>query len=208
MLSLLKEKPLVIASHNQGKVAEIRALLAPLAINVVSAADKHVSEPDETGATFAENARLKSRHSALATGLPALSDDSGLAIPALGGAPGIYSARWAGAGKDFSVAFLRIQNELVEKQLATAPAYFVCTLSLSLPDGKDHLFEGRIDGMLTFPPRGDLGFGYDPIFIPDGYNDTFAEIDAAEKNRISHRAKAFAKFLKFIGSGEDSDHHR
>lgn len=197
-------RKLVIASHNEGKVAEIRELIAPLHIAVLSAGEAKIDEPEETGSTFAQNAELKALHSATASGLPALADDSGLAIPAIGGAPGIYSARWAGPGKDFSVAFDRIQKELGEKDMLTAPAYFVCALCLAIPPqaGKEkmatHVFESRIDGMLTFPPRGDHGFGYDPIFIPDGYNETFAQIDAAEKNRISHRARAFAKLMDFL----------
>ena len=190
--------PLLIASHNEGKVAEFRALLAPLGIRVVSAAESHISEPEETGESFAANAELKARHCFAASGLAALADDSGLVIPALGGAPGIYSARWAGPGKDFSVAFARIQRELAERNLTTAPAYFMCALALALPDGSCHHFEGRIEGDLSFPPRGEKGFGYDPIFVPEGYEQSFAEIDAQEKNRISHRARAFEKLLSFL----------
>ncbi len=186
---------LVIASHNAGKVAEIAELIAPLKIKVISASKANIVEPEETGSTFAENAALKAEHAATASGLPALSDDSGLVVPAIGGAPGIYSARWAGANKDFSIAFARIQKEL---QNNPADAYFICVLALSIPNEQTRLFEGRIDGTLTFPPRGDKGFGYDPIFIPNGYPITFAEIDPVEKNRISHRARAFAKFLDFL----------
>jgi XTP/dITP diphosphohydrolase len=167
---------------------------------VISAAEAKIDEPEETGKTFAANAKLKALHSSQASGLPALADDSGLAVTALDGAPGIYSARWAGPGKDFSVAFARIQKELGEKNLVTSPGSFICALCLSFPGGESHIFEGKIDGRLTFPPRGDHGFGYDPIFIPDGYNDTFAQIDAAEKNRISHRASAFAKLMDFLHS--------
>lgn len=186
---------LVIATHNRGKLAEFETLLAPLSIRVMSAAEANIAEPEETGDSFAANAELKARHAMRASDLPALADDSGLAIPALGGAPGVYSARWAGPRKDFSVAFARIQKELGEKD---ASAYFACVLCLCLPDGKTHLFEGRCDGRLTFPPRGKKGFGYDPIFIPRGYDITFAEMDAAEKNRISHRAKAFAQLMDFL----------
>lgn len=189
---------LVIASHNEGKVVEIRELIAPLGIAVISARQAHIDEPEETGATFAENAILKAVHSSKATAMPSLADDSGLVIPAIGGAPGIYSARWAGPKKNFSVAFSRIQNELSEKNLMVAPAYFMCALCLSIPGNTPRIFEGRIDGMLTFPPQGEHGFGYDPIFIPEGYDKTFAEIEAVEKNRISHRARAFSKFLDYL----------
>jgi XTP/dITP diphosphohydrolase len=189
---------LVIASHNEGKVREIRELLAPFKLKILSAGDAGIPEPEETGKTFTENAELKARHATEHAGLPSLADDSGLAVPAIGGAPGIYSARWAGPNKDFTVAFARIQAELGDKNPA---AYFVCVLSLALPDGTVHNFEGRIDGKLTFPPRGTHGFGYDPIFIPDGYAISFAEFDAAEKNRISHRARAFEKLSAFLKKG-------
>ncbi|MFW0776720.1 MAG: RdgB/HAM1 family non-canonical purine NTP pyrophosphatase [Rickettsiales bacterium] len=194
----LKGSPLVIASHNQGKVAEIRKLIAPFGIEVLSANDAKLDEPEETGKTFAENAELKARAAATSSGMVSLADDSGLAVSALGGAPGIYSARWAGPDKDFNVAFERIQKELAEKADATMAAYFICMLCLCFPDGQTHFFEGRIDGTLTFPPRGDKGFGYDPIFIADGYDITFAQMDPAEKNNISHRARAFEKFVSFI----------
>jgi len=193
--SIFDEKPLVIASHNAGKVKEIGELIAPLGIRVISATDANVEEPEETGDSFAENATLKSEYSLSATGYPALADDSGLVVPALGGAPGIYSARWAGPNKDFSIAFARIQRDLGEKP---ANAYFICVLALSIPGRCTQIFEGRIDGTLTFPPRGNKGFGYDPIFIPEGYDKTFAEFDPDHKNSISHRALAFAKFLDFL----------
>jgi XTP/dITP diphosphohydrolase len=189
---------LVIASHNEGKVREIRELLAPFKLKILSAGDANIPEPEETGKTFTENAELKARHAAEHAKLPALADDSGLVIPALGGAPGIYSARWAGPNKDFSAAFTRIKSELGDKNPA---AYFVCVLSLAMPDGEIHSFEGRIDGKLIFPPRGTHGFGYDPIFIPDGYAISFAEFNAAEKNRISHRARAFGKLSAFLTQG-------
>jgi len=187
--------PLVIASHNAGKVKEIGALTAPLGIRVISASEAGIDEPEETGDSFAENATLKAVYSSNPTGLPALSDDSGLVVPAIGGAPGIYSARWAGPNKDFNVAFERIQKELGD---LPANAYFICVLALSIPGRPVELFEGRIDGTLTFPPRGEKGFGYDPIFIPEGHNKTFAEFDPDFKNSISHRAIAFAKFLEFL----------
>lgn len=192
-------KQLVIASHNAGKVREIGALLAPLGFAVQSAGDLNISEPEETGTTFIANAQLKAHHSAQAAGIPALSDDSGLVIPVIGGAPGIYSARWAGENKDFSVAFARIQDELAKASTTEpVPAYFVCALCLALPEGKAFDFEGQVHGTLTFPPRGDKGFGYDPIFIPNGYDVTFAELDTNIKNEISHRANAFAQFLSFL----------
>ena len=183
---------LVIASHNAGKVREIGALIAPLGIRVLSA---NIIEPEETGETFAENAVLKALHASEAAKLPALADDSGLVVPAIGGAPGIYSARWAGPDKDFSVAFERIQNELGDKP---KDAYFICVLALSIPGAGVEIFEGRINGHLTFPARGDKGFGYDPIFIPNGFDRTFAELDPDVKNGISHRARAFEKFLQFL----------
>lgn len=187
--------PLLIASHNQGKVVEIGRMIAPYGIAVKSAAEMQLEEPEETGTTFAANAELKARHAFANTGMMSLADDSGLCVSALNDAPGVYSARWAGPDKDFAKAFSRIQMELAGR---AADAYFICMLCLCLPDGKAHFFEGRIDGTLTFTPRGNHGFGYDPIFIPQGYDKTFAEIDAAEKNRISHRAKAFEKFLGFV----------
>jgi len=200
------DQTLIIASHNEGKVAEIRALIQPLGIRVVSAGDAGVDEPEETGLTFAANAELKSRNAVAQGKLAALADDSGLVIPALGGDPGIYSARWAGPGKDFSAAFSLIQAELAVKapSLKNVPAYFICVLSLCFPDGKAHLFEGRVDGTLTFPPRGKKGFGYDPIFIPEGYPVTFAEMDPEKKHLISHRARAFDKFIAFLKSRQTS----
>ena len=187
--------PLVIASHNAGKVKEIGALIAPLGIKVLSATEAGVDEPEETGDTFIANASLKSENACAISNLPSLADDSGLVVPAIGGAPGIYSARWAGPNKDFNTAFARIQSELGDKSTA---AYFVCVLALSLPNQSTEIFEGRIHGTLTFPPRGQKGFGYDPIFIPEGHTQTFAEIDPDLKNNISHRAKAFALFLSHL----------
>jgi len=190
---------IVIASHNAGKVREIGELIAPLGLQVVSASEVGVDEPEETGVTFAENAALKAGNALLKTGLPSLADDSGLAIPALDGAPGIYSARWA-TGKDFAPAFARIERELAERNISAngVDAYFVCALCLALPNGEEEIFEGHIDGKLTFPAQGEKGFGYDPIFTPNGYDITFAEMDAAEKHKISHRARAFTKFLEYL----------
>lgn len=190
---------LVLATHNNGKVKEIAALMAPFAVDVVSAGSLGLPEPEETGATFTENAEIKSRASANASGLLSLADDSGLAVEALGGAPGIYSARWAGPGKDFSLAMQKVQAEL-EKVNASAPtkAHFVCVLSLAFPDGKVENFTGEIHGTLIFPPRGSQGFGYDPMFVPDGHTRTFGEMAPAEKHAISHRAIAFGKLLAYL----------
>lgn len=189
---------LVIATHNAGKMREFAALMQPLGIAVKSAGELGIDEPEETGSTFTENADLKARHSAKASGLPVLADDSGLVIPALGGAPGIYSARWGGPNKDFSIAFARIRKELQEAGAPLeSPAYFSCVLSLC-QNGKCVNFEGRTHGTLTFPARGKNGFGYDPIFIPNGYDVTLAELDPSIKNKISHRAGAFVKFMEYI----------
>lgn len=185
---------LVVASHNEGKVREIRDLLLPLGIETTSARELDLEEPEETGATFRENAELKALTAATASGSPALADDSGLSVEALGGEPGIFSARWAGPNKDFSIAMQKIEDALLEKG-ATAPeqrvAHFVCALSLAWPDGHRETFEGRVQGSLVWPPRGGQGFGYDPIFLPTGLEQTFGEIEPAAKHAISHRAEAF-----------------
>jgi XTP/dITP diphosphohydrolase len=183
---------LVIASHNPGKVDEITALLAPFAINTVSAAALGIAEPEETGDSFEANAALKAKAVVDASGLPAISDDSGLLVPALGGAPGIYSARWAGPAKDFRVAMQRVHRELADRDRS---ARFVAVLALAWPDGDLELFRGEVAGKLVWPPRGERGFGYDPIFVPEGGVATFGEIDPAQKHRISHRARAFAKLV-------------
>ena len=194
-MRLPRGSQLVVASHNEGKVREIKALLGPHGINAVSAGSLGLPEPDETGTTFAANAELKAHASAKASGHAALADDSGLCVEALGGDPGIYSARWAGLTKDFRVAMNRVHDELRHKGLKTSPAKFVCALSIALPSGEVQTFQGEVHGSLTFPPRGDHGFGYDPIFIADGMEETFAEIDPAKKHAMSHRAKAFEKLL-------------
>jgi XTP/dITP diphosphohydrolase len=183
---------LVIASHNPGKVEEITALLAPFAIDAVSAAALGIAEPEETGDSFEANAALKARAAAEASGLPAIADDSGLVVPALGGAPGIYSARWAGPAKDFRIAMQRVHRELADQDRT---ARFVAVLALAWPDGGLELFRGEVAGKLVWPPRGERGFGYDPIFVPEGGVATFGEIDPARKHRISHRARAFAKLV-------------
>ena len=197
MAALASGDRLVVASHNKGKLAEIRALLAPYGIEVLSAGDLGVPEPEETGETFEENARLKAVVSTFATGLPALADDSGLEVDALGGAPGVRSARWAGEARDFGAAMARLETELGGKGAAggEAPrANFTCVLCLATPDGEAELFEGKVFGHLTFPPRGSNGFGYDPIFVADGQTRTFGEMEPQAKHAMSHRAVAFAKF--------------
>ena len=195
VLRLPRGSTLIVASHNAGKVREIKALLGPHGILPVSAGDLGLAEPEETGLTFAANAELKAHASAKGGGHAALADDSGLCVDALDGAPGIYSARWAGPAKDFGMAMTRIHDELRHKGLTTSKARFVCALCIALPSGESRTFEGEVHGTLTFPPRGDHGFGYDPIFIADGMDRTFAEIDPAAKHAMSHRAKAFEKLL-------------
>jgi XTP/dITP diphosphohydrolase len=186
---------LVLASQNPGKVREIAALLAPWGVEVSSAAALGLPEPEETGSSYAENAVLKARAAAEAAGLPALADDSGLSVTALDGAPGIVSARWAGPERDFGVAMKRVEEALAERGSRDRSAAFICALALAEPGGAVEVFEGRIDGALTFPPRGDRGFGYDPIFIPAGETETFGEMDPARKHAMSHRARAFAKLV-------------
>jgi XTP/dITP diphosphohydrolase len=195
---LARGSVLIVASHNAGKVREIKALLGPHGIEPVGAADLHLPEPEETGLTFAANAELKARAAADAGKHPALADDSGLWVNALNGDPGIYSARWAGPTKDFSIAMARVERELREKKAGDFSAKFVCALSIAMPRGEIRTFEGEVHGRLTFPPRGTRGFGYDPIFIPNEgkFGDmTFGEIDPLAKNAMSHRARAFEKLL-------------
>jgi len=197
---------LVIASHNPGKVREIGALLAPHGMDVISAGELDLPEPEETGTTFAENALIKAHAGAQGSGCVALADDSGLCVNALGGAPGVYTADWAeadnfegGPGRDWYLAMGKVEGKLAELGPdADRSAYFACTLALAWPDGHSEVFEGRANGSLTWPPRGVLGFGYDPVFLPAGRDKTFAEIDPAEKHAISHRADAFAKLLKAV----------
>ena len=182
-----------VTSHNPGKVCEIRDLMAPLGIDALTASDLGLAAPNETGASFAANAKIKARSAARATGLPALADDSGLVVPALDGAPGIKSARWAGPGRDFAVAMRRVEAALAG--IADRRAYFAAALALCWPDGHCEVFEGRVYGTLVFPPRGERGFGYDPIFLPDGHDRTFGEMEPTEKHAISHRADAFRKLV-------------
>ena len=187
---------LVIASHNGGKVREIGDLLAPFGIETVSAGALGLPEPPETGTTFVANAELKAMAAADLSGLPALADDSGLCVEALGGDPGIFSARWAGEGKDFNLA-MRLVHEALEREGSAAgrDAHFICALSLAWPDGHVESFEGRVDGLIVWPPRGNKGFGYDPIFQPLGRKQTFAEIEPDEKHAMSHRADAFRRLV-------------
>ena len=194
-------RKLVLASHNAGKVREIAELLSHSGVKVVGAAELNLPEPEETGATFAENAKLKAEAAAKASGLPALADDSGLCAVALDGAPGIHSARWAGPEKNFAIAMQRVEKELKEKGASDARAYFICALALAIPGQATEIFEGRVDGRLTFPPRGDNGFGYDPIFAADGETLTFGEMEPAKKHAISHRARAFEKFARALHLG-------
>ena len=184
---------LVIASHNPGKIVELDALLAPYGIAAVGAGELGLPEPEETGDSFEANAELKARAAAAASGLVALADDSGLVVPALGGAPGIYSARWAGPGKDFAPAMARVQRELGDRDRG---AHFVAVLALCWPDGQLDLFRGEAHGRLTWPPRGGKGFGYDPMFVPNGFAETFGEMGPEQKNRITHRARAYAKLVE------------
>ena len=197
-------KTLLVATHNSGKLEEIADLIGPLGISVVGAAEKGLPEPEETGTTFVENARLKAHAASSATGLPALADDSGIEIDALGGAPGVYTADWAETpnGRDFVMAMTR-SHEALEAVRAPRPrtARFCCTFVLAWPDGHDEVFEGRMEGQVVWPMRGEQGHGYDPIFQPDGYDITFGEMDRWEKNKISHRADAFARLKAVFGDG-------
>lgn len=191
----------VIATHNPGKLTEMCELLAPYGVDAVSAGDLGLPEPEETGTTFAANARIKAEAAAKATGLPAFADDSGLAVDALGGEPGIYSARWGGPEKDFAAAMGKV-DVLLRERGATAPdqrrAQFVSALCVAWPDGHVEEVEARVDGTLVWPPRGDRGFGYDPMFVANGMDRTFGEIDPDEKHSISHRADAFRKLVAVL----------
>lgn len=196
MARKLKPGRLVIASHNVGKVREINELLSPFGIGAISAGALGLPEPEETADSFAGNALLKAQAAAAASSLPALADDSGLEVAALGGAPGIYSARWAGPEKDFAKAMAKVEAALAEIGSEDRRARFVCALALAWPDGETAVFEGETRGSLVFPPRGDKGFGYDPIFLPDGESETFGEMDPARKHAMSHRADAFRKLTE------------
>jgi XTP/dITP diphosphohydrolase len=201
---------LVIATHNAGKLAEFRALLASFDLDLVSAGELGLPEPEETGTTFIENARLKAHAAAAGSGLPALADDSGLCVDALGGDPGVYTANWAGSasngGRDYTIGMRRVEDSLQAAGAAT-PAQrrgsFNATLCLAFPDGREAIFEGRVEGTMVWPPRGGKGFGFDPVFMPDGYDQTFGEMPSEAKHSwapgktgLSHRARAFAKFVE------------
>lgn len=205
----LQPGPLVVASHNAGKVREIVDLLGPFGFDVRSAAELGLAEPEETGDTFEANAELKAGAAAEASGLPSLADDSGLAVEALGGAPGIFSARWAGPEKDFAAAMQLVEEKLLKAGADTAEkrrAHFVCVLALAMPGGAVETFRGEVYGTLVWPPRGSRGFGYDPMFLPDGHSRTFGEMPAEEKHgwqpgrreALSHRARAFALFAREV----------
>lgn len=197
MRHLTNGSKLVVASHNPGKVWEINQLLAPYGLNAVSAGDLGLSEPEETETTFQGNARLKAIAAAEGSGLPSLADDSGLEIDCLDGAPGIYSARWAGPGKDFGVAMKKVADEISARNGWGPPepqANFISVLCLAWPDGETQIFEGKVFGHLVWPPRGGNGFGYDPMFVPEGAVKTFGEMEPADKYAISHRTRAFAAF--------------
>jgi XTP/dITP diphosphohydrolase len=196
----------VIATHNAGKLAEMRELLGLYGVEAVSAGELNLPEPEETGTTFAANARIKAEAAAQVSGMPALADDSGLVVDALDGAPGIYSARWAGPGKDFHLAMEKIEGMLRERDAFTPQqrsAHFISVLCVAWPDGHVEEFEGRTDGSLVWPPRGDEGFGYDPMFLPDGFGLTFGEMSRDQKHGLppqgqglSHRARAFVKLAE------------
>ena len=203
MTRALDSGKLVIATHNAGKLKEISALLAPHGVECISAGALGLPEPAETGTTFVENALIKARAAAEASGLAALADDSGLSVAALGGKPGVYTADWAAgqwfegpAGRDWYMAMGKVEGCLQGLgPNATRACWFSCVLAIAWPDGDSAVYEGRVDGTFTWPPRGDRGFGYDPVFVPTGSNLTYAEIDPEEKHRISHRADAFAKLV-------------
>lgn len=194
----LPENRIVVASHNSGKVREIADLLRPLGIEAVSAGELDLPEPKETETTFEGNARLKAEAASEASGLAALSDDSGLCIDALGGAPGIFSARWAGPAKDFKIAMQKVEHELRDRY-ALSPdqrkAHFVCALCLAMPGQESKVYRGEVHGLMVWPPRGEKGFGYDPVFQPDGHDITFGEMDPDAKHAMSHRARAFAQLV-------------
>lgn len=192
MARLFNEPELIIATHNPGKLREIAQLFEPFGVQVLSAGELGLPEPMEDGLTFIANAEVKARAAVEGSDKPAVSDDSGLVVPALGGDPGIYSARWAGPGKNFNVAMKRVQDELGNKDRR---AYFVAALALAWPDGHIEMFEGTVHGTLVWPPRGDLGFGYDPMFQPNGYDITFGEFEPSAKHAISHRADAFNQLV-------------
>lgn len=196
MVRKLSGTRLVVASHNPGKVREIADLIAPWNLQAVSVGELGLPEPDETEPTFIGNALLKARAAAAGAQLPALADDSGLCVEALDGAPGIYSARWAGPSKDFSLAMEEVHRRMQASGRKTRAAWFICALAIAWPDGVEASFEGRIDGELVWPPRGTRGFGYDPMFVPEGHSLTFGEMEPQAKHAMSHRARAFRQFVE------------
>ena len=189
-MGLLSNQQVVIASHNRGKVREMRAILAPFDLKVIAAVDMQLDQPIEDGDSFAANAEIKAATACRSTGLAAIADDSGLVVPVLNGSPGVYSARWAGPEKNYAKAMELIKTRVGD---LSKNAHFTCALCLALPSGICHTFLGHVFGQLTFPPRGTKGFGYDPIFIPDGYSETFAQMDQDIKHSISHRSQAFSR---------------
>ncbi len=206
MRPLKQGERVVIASHNPGKVREIAELLQPLGLEVVSAGELGLPEPVEDGETFEENAVIKARAAASGSGLVALADDSGLCVEALGGQPGIHSARWGGPEKDFAAAMRKVEEALRAAGADTPPrrkAHFACVLALAWPDGMAETFRGEVHGWLTWPPRGERGFGYDPIFIPEGHDITFGEMEPARKHAMSHRARAFARLLETLRAARE-----
>jgi XTP/dITP diphosphohydrolase len=194
-LKLERGDRLVIASHNEGKVRELAELFAPFGIDCIAARSLDIPEPEETGASFAENATLKAAAAAKTAGTLALSDDSGLEVAALDGVPGIHSARWGGPARDFGLAMQRVHQELETKGVTAPCANFTCALALAAPNGSAEVFEGKVFGTLVWPPRGTKGCGYDPMFVPDGYNETFGEMERELKNRLSHRMRAFEQLM-------------
>lgn len=193
MTRKLEKGRLVAATHNKGKVRELKDLFEPVGMEVVSAIELDLDEPDETEQTFSGNALIKARAACKATGAPALSDDSGLEVDALGGMPGVHTALWAGEPRDFYVAMEKVETLLKESGATDRTARFVSTLAVVWPDGHEEVFEGTVEGEIVWPPRGDKGFGFDPVFVAKGETETFGEMDPAKKHAMSHRADAFAK---------------
>ena len=196
MQKKINNEKIIIASHNEGKVSEIKDLLKNYNLNIISSSELGIDEPEENGSSFEENALIKSSTTSKLSKTISISDDSGLCVNSLNGDPGIYSARWAGPNKDFLYAANKINKSLIEKESKDLSAYFICVLAVSWPDGDYKTFKGRVDGTLTFPPRGNNGFGYDPIFIPKGHESTFGEMEPKYKHSISHRNKAFELLSK------------
>ena len=188
----------VIATHNEGKARELAELFAPIGIETVSAGALGLAEPEETGATFAENAKIKAGAASAASGMLAVADDSGLEVAALGGAPGIHAARWGGPTRDFGLAMERVNREMEASGADDRRANFICALALAEPGGTTQAFEGKVFGTIVWPPRGTRGFGYDPIFVPDGYTETFGEMEPGLKNALSHRMRAFEQLMAEI----------